>query len=277
MAKEVVPKAVLGHTKNLRLRESMLLGSSLEGGWSTPFPVGDQGTSFGPYQMHEGGALTALGLTPAEAENANIATKAMMPAYSSAVNQISDQEWKNNPEQAAEQAAVIAERPAQDYYTTDGTSAVHSRWIDTQNVLAGKKSQGGMPPQSATLTSANPLSQLGNGIIPGLSLILGLFGKGLPTGFGSPQIKDYLERGGLIVLGGILVIVGIIIFAIPVAQKAASTAASANRGLSAAQNLGGAGARDAERRQAIADRSLAIGEMNARTKAQRENRLARKP
>lgn len=268
-----VPTAIMAQTKNLRLRESMMLGSSLEGGWNPPFGVGDNGTSFGPYQMHEGGALTSSGLTPQQAEDPSLSTKAMMPAYASAVNQISDQEWKNNPEQAAEQAAVIAEAPAQDYYTTDGVQTVNLHWTNTQRALKGKKSIGGMPTQTATTTSApGDVFTAGlNGIIPGLGNFLSLFG----VGTANSKIKDWMERGGLIIFGGLLVLVGIVIFAIPAAQKAGQLAVSSNRQLSAARNLGGAGAADAQRRQAIADRSLAIGEKNAETKRLRENRLDR--
>ncbi len=88
------PRAIFSETKNLRTREAMLLGSGLEGGWASPYPVGDQGTSFGPYQMHDGRG----GLSQKQAENARTATKSMMPSYESAVNQISDQLWNTDPD-----------------------------------------------------------------------------------------------------------------------------------------------------------------------------------
>lgn len=268
MAGPTVPHAVLSQTKNQRLRESMLLGSSLEGGWQAPYPVGDQGTSFGPYQMHEGGALSQFGLTPRQAENANTATKYMLPSYSAAVNQISDQEWKNNPEQAAEQAAVIAEKPAQDYYSSQGTQIVNQNWRATQDVLKGKKSTGGFPVDAKTASFGD--------WVPALGGILGnMFGLGQ---LGVGGFKDAAERIGLILLGGLLIVVGIVIFAIPAARAgisaASGTAVSANRGLRAAANIGGAQAADQQRRQAIADRSIAIGEKKVALQQQRENRLA---
>lgn len=277
MARAAVPKAVLGQTTNLRLRESMLLGSSLEGGWNPPYPAGDGGTSFGPYQMHEGGALTQFGLTQQQAENANTATKYMLPSYANAVNQISDQEWNNNPEQAAEQAAVIAESPAQDYYSSQGVQAVNQNWQTTQATLKGKHSTGGMPPQEANLTSAG---EHGSGL-PNLgswlpSLLGGLFSQfafgGVLPNPGS--FKSDLERIGLVIFGGLLIIVGLVIFAIPAAKAAGGMAISANRELGAVRNLGGAGAKDVARRQAIADRSLALGEQKIALQRQRENRLA---
>src|SRR5215472_11459925 len=271
MAGPTVPHAVLSQTKNQRLRESMLLGSSLEGGWQAPYPVGDQGTSFGPYQMHEGGALSQFGLTPRQAENANTATKYMLPSYSNAVNQISDQEWQNNPEQAAEQAAVIAESPAQDYYATYGNQAVNQRWSATQAVLKGKKSTGGMPAQNAQLTSFGDWVPIFGGILGNL------FGLS-QAGVGGGGLKDFMERTGLVILGGLLIIIGFVILAIPAARAgisvASGTAVSANRGLRAAANIGGAQAADQQRRQDIANRSIAIGEQKVALQRQREQRLA---
>jgi len=283
MAKEVVPKAVLSQTKNQRLRESMLLGSALEGGWSSPFPVGDQGTSFGPYQMHEGGALTEFGLSPSQAENAKIATKYMLPVYAQAVNQISDKEWQNNPQQAAEQSAVIAESPAQDYYTTFGSGTVNAKWSDVNRVLQGRKSTGGMPSQQATLTSTsgNSGGVTGN-IASGLNIFHALwdFLSGNPVAAAGDAlavggIKDIFERIGLVLFGAMLILVGIVIFALPAAKSVGKTAIQAR---TAGRAFGaGSAAREADiaRRQSIADRSIAIGEKKVAIQQQRENRLSR--
>lgn len=271
-----VPTAVFSQTKNLRTRESMLLGAGLEGGWTSPFPVGDHGTSFGPYQLHQGGALTALGLSPAQAENAKTATKAMMPAYQNAVNQISDHLWSSDPESAAEQAAVIAERPAQDYFSTQGRAKVGSVWKNTQNVLAGKTSTGGMPPNAHTTSAGDGTSTasiLGNI----WSFIDGLL-TGNPTQALSP-FAPILERIGLIVFGAMLIIVGIIVLALPSTKKAAGEAASlygTGRRLGAVGGHRGADPAEAARKNAIADRSMALGEKKLALKQQRENRLAGK-
>lgn len=290
MASQQVPAAVLKQTNNLRLRQSMLLGSSLEGGWNAPYPVGDQGTSFGPYQMHEGGALTQFGLTPSQAENASTATKYMLPVYASAVNQISDKEWKDNPEQAAEQSAVIAENPAQDYYSSQGTNTVNQNWTATQQVLKGKKSRGGMPAQSAEFTSAGGISNLWNDFLGLFGLATGNPGAAISglTGGGFGNIKSDLERIGLVVLGGILIVIGLIVFVIPAARKATSeavsTAGTLNRGVSAVGALSGATARnaaasreaDVARRQGIANRSLQLGEQKIALQRQKEERLTRR-
>lgn len=268
-----VPAAVLSATKNTEVREAMLLGSSLEGGWNPPYGVGDGGTSFGPYQMHEGGALTASGLSPAQAENAVTATKAMMAAYVNGVNSISASLWKTNPEQAAEQAAVIAERPAQDYFATDGTAAVNAHWANVQAALAGQSGSSGTPNGSGTSSTTTGNSTLDS--------ILSFFGVPTLSSFTS-GLKSDAERVGLVVFGALLVLVGILIFALPAAAGAARTAAKTGAAIEGGAAVAGlelgskaAASKDRQRRQAIADRSLAIGQQNANTKAQREARLAR--
>jgi hypothetical protein len=279
-----VPAAIMHTTTNLRTREAMMVGSHLEGGWYPPFPVGDQGTSFGPYQMHEGGALTSSGLTPSQAENPTRATKAMLAAYEDAVNQISEQLWSSNPEKASEESAFLAERPAVDYYSSQGAGAVNSAWTDTQDVLHGKKSQGGMP-TNASFTSGPPLWEA---IIEGIS--------GNPTGleqyagnaatnnlgglggvwnfFSNPT--DALERLGLIVFGAVIVIVGLVILA--TGTKAGKTvAAGATRGVST--RIGGTTsglAADRRKRLALAGEANKIGERKLALKERREERLGQR-
>lgn len=278
------PPVIIADTRNLRLRQSMLLGSHLEGGWNSPYPVGDNGTSFGPFQMHIGGALTAAGGTPKQAENPKWAVPAMMPAYRNAVNQISDKLWTTNPQRAAEQAAVIAERPAQDYYSSRGTGTVNSAWSDVQAELKGRKSTGGMPPQSATLTSSGDAGGiLGNAflkalesILPGGGANLGSLGTAISAASGG--LKTDAERVGLVVFGAILIIVGLLILAAPAAERGAAIAARTSR-QGRALGLGGSSGPDpAEqaRKQAIASKSLELGEKKLALAQQRENRLAGK-
>jgi hypothetical protein len=272
MATQVVPAAVTSATSNVETQEAMLLGSSLEGGWSTPFPVGDAGTSFGPYQMHIGGALTSSGLSPAQAENATLATNAMLPAYQAAVNSIPQSLWSSNPEQAAEQAAYKAERPAQDYYTTDGSATINSKWSQVVSAL-------GNP---ATLTSANTSSSGGSSTLSGIEeVIQGIF-TGNPaeiagglTGTALSGVKADAERIGLVVLGGLLILVGIIVFALPAAKTAARTAGSFTATGKALGVGSAAAAAESQRKQAIANRSMELGEKKLALKQQRENRLAR--
>lgn len=281
------PPVILADTKNYRLRSAMLLGSALEGGWTSPYPVGDHGTSFGPFQLHQGGKLDSLGGTPQQAEDPRWAVKAMMPDYSHAVNQISDQLWTNNPEAAAEQAARIAEQPAQSYFASQGRQTVNAKWHASQQILAGKHSTGGMP-VDVGLTSAGDLPIPVGGPIVG-SIFSWLFGGGGPLGSIAGGFKgnvvDWLERGGLILFGALLVIVGILVLAAPGAARVAETAAETRSlgrrtgvmSTDAAKNFEARSAEreaDRERRTAIADRSLAIGERKVSVMEQREQRLA---
>lgn len=274
------PPVILADTTNTRLRESMLLGSSLEGGWTSPYPVGDHGTSFGPFQLHRGGALDSLGGTPQQASDPKWAVKAMMPRYQNAANQISEQQWRNNPEVAAEQTARIAEAPAQDYFSSQGRQAVDMKWNGVQGVLHGKKGIPGMP-TDANLTSAGD----GGGNTGGLAqLLLGTLSGSLPGGGGG--FTDIIERGGLIVFGAMLILVGILVLAAPGVSAAAGGVADARRlgrqtgviDSDATKNFqarSGERQADQARRTAIADRSLAIGEEKVRIQGQREQRLAR--
>lgn len=283
-----VPAAILQTTKNLRTREAMMVGSHLEGGWYPPFPVGDQGTSFGPYQMHEGGALTSLGLSSSQAEDPVKATKAMLGGYMSAVNQISEQLWSSNPEKAAEESAFLAESPAQDYYQSQGAGAVDSAWTDTQDVLHGRKSSGGMP-VDATTTAAN-------GGAPGLlsSVIQAIMGnptgieENIASGGGFGGVLDFfsnptdaLERLGLIIFGAIIVIVGLVVLASGT-RAGKALGAGATRGVSSRVSgiVSGSGQDRAERRAdqqrrlGIAEKANQLGERKLALKESRESRLS---
>jgi hypothetical protein len=109
-----VVDAINAAVSDERTRLAMLMGSYLESGWNAS-SVGDNGTSFGPFQMHIGGALTSSGLSPEQAKNPELATRAMLGEYQGAVNKVSDSLWNSNPRQAAALAAYYAERPAQMY------------------------------------------------------------------------------------------------------------------------------------------------------------------
>lgn len=287
-----VPTAVMASTTNTRTRQAMLLGSSLEGGWNSPFPVGDQGTSFGPYQMHEGGALTALGYTPSQAEDPLTATKGMLPAYENAVNQVSDATWKNDPESAAEQAAFIAEAPAQDYVLTDGQSAIDTRWSQVQGVVTGHPGTGGSPPFTGTTTAShgNPADTWWGAILQGPQGIIQYAAKaasGSGGGSASNITKildaiynlianpaDALERGGLIIFGGIIIIVGLVIMTSGTrAGRIASTAATRGASSRISGSISGA-TEDRSRRLALAEDANRIGERKLALKEKREERLS---
>src|SRR6266511_852851 len=122
MASPIVD-AVNSIVSDQRTRLAMLMGSYMESTWD-PNAVGDGGTSFGWYQMHIGGALTSSGLTPQQAKDPVLATRAMLGAYQAAVAKVSDSLWQSNPKQAAALAAYYAERPRA-MYSSDRINAAY--------------------------------------------------------------------------------------------------------------------------------------------------------
>lgn len=245
-----VVDAILAVTSNLRVRQAMLLGSHLESGWN-PTAVGDQGTSFGPFQMHIGGALTAQGGTPQQAEDPTWAAQHMLGYYESGVNSVPASLWTSNPEQASEEAAVSAEGPATSYYNSQGQGAVDAAWTATQAALNGVVSSGGSAPggtgggNGVTTTSATGSFWSG-------------FWNGLLGSAAGPSFSpvDGLERLGLIILGGLLILLGIYMLAGKQTMRLVQMATPEGRLLGATNAQGdqgqagnGARVRERERRQ----------------------------
>lgn len=110
--------AVNSATDDARERLALLIGALLEGGslGEGPFPVGDNGTSYGPWQFHFPTVTgTKLGLTPEQAQDPALAVHAILPSYSAAVKRVSDALWESDPATAAATAAYYAEQPAYMY------------------------------------------------------------------------------------------------------------------------------------------------------------------
>ncbi len=98
-------------TTDERVRLAMKLGALLEGGslGGGPFPEGDSGTSFGPFQIH----LPAHpGVSAGQAQDPSWAVRYMLGEYRAAVASVSDSLWSSDPKSAAALAAFRAERPA---------------------------------------------------------------------------------------------------------------------------------------------------------------------
>lgn len=169
-----VLQAVNQVTTNARIRAGMLIGAWLESG-DNATAVGDNGNSFGPWQLNQ---PSHPNVDARQAENPLWAAQYMLPEYTAAASQVPDSLWSSNPERAAEQTAYLAERPAQDYYVARGQATVDSAWKNTVAQLAGQdvsSSQGysplgGTPPSSSSNSSStanaqdvfslNPLSDL---------------------------------------------------------------------------------------------------------------------
>lgn len=111
MALNAVAAAILAATTDAKLRAAMLMGSRLESGQNVN-AVGDNGSSFGPFQIH----LPAHpGVSAAEAQNPQWAVHYMLPSYQAGVARVPATLWASDPAQAAATAAFYAERPAKMY------------------------------------------------------------------------------------------------------------------------------------------------------------------
>lgn len=124
-----VVDAIRSGASNNRVMLAMLMGSWLESGWRAS-AVGDNGSSFGPFQIH----LPAHpGVSSAEAQNPVFAVKYMLKSYEAGVNRVDAAEWNANPAQAAAKAAFYAERPAQMYPAT----RISAAWPEVQKAAGG--------------------------------------------------------------------------------------------------------------------------------------------
>jgi hypothetical protein len=233
-----VVAAILSSGQNVDTQLAMLVGSKMESGWSTD-EVGDGGTSFGPFQMHQGGALTSAGYSPADAENPTLAVKAMEGSYANAAASIPASLWQSNPAQAAEQAAVAAERPAKPYDDTAGVAAVNAAYAESVAALNGAIVAGTDTSQdggvfgssssgSGSASDAGLISTVGGDAASGLLSALGISGL-------SGLVAD-AERLGLVLFGGLLIIVGLIItfHDSPAVASVKGTASTAVKGAAAA-------------------------------------------
>ena len=215
---------------NQRLALAMETGAGLEGGLGPSFAVGDSGTSFGPFQIH----LPAHpGVSAAQASDPYFAANYMKGAYEAAVNAIPDSLWTSNPERAAEQAAYMAERPAQDYYVARGSGAVDAAYGQAVSALGGGGGGGGFSPGDllpslGDVLSRGPLAVVpGPGDIPGISNVLDALN---PGNWLVDALKALVSSG--VVLRATLMAAGLIILFIGLAtitkgdQTAAQTVGS---------------------------------------------------
>lgn len=113
---------------------AMLVGGYLESGAD---PAARGGGAYGVWQLQGNprGADTVY------------AAGVMLPEYRQAVAAVNPAWWASNPERAAESAAYHAERPAADYYTTQGPARVAEayRWASTAFTGAPAPATKGTP------------------------------------------------------------------------------------------------------------------------------------
>lgn len=129
-----VADAINSITTDPKVRAAMYMGSALESS-QNPSAVGDNGTSYGAFQIH----LPAHpGVTATEAQDPTFSARYMLSAYQAGVGKVQPSLWSSDPALAAATAAYYAERPAEMYsgYATKWSSIVQPE-LNGQDVTAG--------------------------------------------------------------------------------------------------------------------------------------------
>lgn len=185
MTTNPVVSAILGVSSDNEVRAAMLMGSWFESSWNENATESGGGGGEGAFQLSPGGPTH----TSAQAFSPSASASIMLSAYEAAVKSIPQSLWTSNPEMAAEEAAVAAEKPQQSYLSSYGQNAVNTAWSNTESALGG----------NSTFTSSGDSStQTSPGGIAGDLESLGV-----------TSLSGTVERLGLIVLGAILILVGI--------------------------------------------------------------------
>ncbi len=184
-----VGAAVYQSTSDSRVRQAMLLGALLEGGSLTgPWNAGDNGLSWGPFQIYK---VAHPDVTRAQAEDPAWAVRYMLPSYAAAVTRISAGSWQSDPKGAAALSAYYAERPAK-MYAQKRIDAAWSQLAGTDYGGAGGPvgtSPGGAPAGGAADTRQN-------------------FGVGDLTGAITGPLRDLSVRVAFVGLGLALITLG---------------------------------------------------------------------
>jgi cell wall-associated NlpC family hydrolase len=191
-------EAIKGVTKSLDVTAAMMLGSYLESRWN-PRAVGSG--SYGLWQLQLSNPDAHPGVSVAQAEDPAYAARFMVGSYTAAVAAVPRQLWATNPEQAAEQAAVGAERPSVSYYAGQGAGIVNAGWQATNKALGSPK---GYETGSMYIES-DQLAQLHQGEIviragaAGAMRMNQLSGAGLDgnDGAGSAGMSVTFEKGAM--------------------------------------------------------------------------------
>ena len=142
----VVVDAINRDVSDSRVRLAMLVGTHLESGWNTK-AVGDQGRSFGPYQIF---FVAHPGISVAQAEDPDWSTRFMLGSYQAGVQRVPESLWERDPKNAAALAAFYAERPSVMY----PQGRIDAAWAAVQSIGTGTLPSGttgaGGPPAATT-------------------------------------------------------------------------------------------------------------------------------
>lgn len=153
MANAVVD-AIFANTSDARVRMAMVMGGMLESGLN-PNAVGDNGKSFGPFQIY---TVAHPNVSPSQAKDPNFAVKFMLPQYQAGVNKVPDALWQANPAKAAATAAYYAERPKNMY----PDARISSSWDTVQAAMNGQDVSTGSG--GGAVQASNPLTDIGSSV-----------------------------------------------------------------------------------------------------------------
>jgi hypothetical protein len=142
------------------------------------------------------------------------AASVMIPRYEQAVTKVPASEWQSNPEEAAEEAAYLAERPAETYFAAQGAKRVAQAYSEAASAVNGTSPPGILDQLGNLVTGSNP-----GGFFAGLNPITDLnnagkalsstVGQDISTLLGPLTTKAWWLRVGEFLAGLLLCIIGL--------------------------------------------------------------------
>jgi hypothetical protein len=191
----------------------MLMGSSLESNWNAG-AVGDNGHSFGPFQIY---LVAHPNVTAAQAADPTWAAKFMLPAYQAGVAKVQPGLWSSDPALAAAQAAFNAEHPAKMY------SGYEQKWSQVQAALNGADISGPVTGAATTGGGGGGLLSDPFGINSAVTGVETSFTHGLMTLANMIVFFMAASSGAILFLTG----VALIFWGTPMGQRAGQVATTA--------------------------------------------------
>jgi hypothetical protein len=197
MGNAVVDAIIAATPNNPNLRAAMLMGSSLESNQNAS-AVGDNGKSFGPFQIY---TVAHPNVSPAQAADPVWATNFMLPSYQAGVAKVPSTLWTANPALAAATAAFYAERPKVMY------TGYAAKWATVQAEMSGQTTgpqtggSGGTVPDGSNATQADLL-----GLNSAATQITASFTRGIMTFANMGLFAAATAFGALIFLIGLVLL-----------------------------------------------------------------------
>lgn len=208
-------QAIDAATQDKRERLIMRVAALLEGGsLSGPWPAGDNGKSFGPFQIY---TTAHPDVTPAQASDPAFAVGYMLPQFRAAIAKIESSRWVTAPFEAIAEAIYYAERPAAPYPIERDRAAIQAVRPD----LTGDPGDGtGVGQGTQETPTGNPV---GDAISNAINAILG----GYLAQLRAFWTAERLIRVAVVIIGAILLVEGVVFVAAPAVGRAAGAVAGA--------------------------------------------------